>query len=92
MRSAFDKNVSKYQRASLREAKKALLQKQSPEQAIGRVGEIALSDIIRGINRGIPPALSPATIRRKRSSKPLIDTGQLKQALKVKTERRRRAR
>lgn len=87
MRSAFDKNVQKYQRAAMREAKKTLLLQQSPMQAIGRVGEIALADIIRGINRGISPPLKAGTIRRKRSSKPLIDTGQLKQALKVKTRR-----
>lgn len=92
MRSAFDKNVKKYQRASLREAKKAIMLKQTPEQAIGRVGEIALADIRRGINRGIPPALKASTIRRKRSSKPLVDTGQLKQALDVRTFKRRRAR
>jgi hypothetical protein len=90
MRSAFDKNVQKYQRACLREAKKALLQRQTPEQAIGRVGEIAKADVIRGIDRGISPPLKPATVRRKGSSKPLIDTGQLKQAIKVETERRRR--
>lgn len=85
MRSAFDKNARKYQRAFLREAKKTLLLKQSAGQAIGKVGEIVLGDIIRGINRGIPPPLKPGTIRRKRSSKPLIDTGQMKQALKIKT-------
>lgn len=90
IRSAFDKNVRKYQRACLREAKKALLLKQTPEQAIGRVGEIAKADIIRGINRGISPPLKAATIRRKGSSKPLIDTGQLKQSIRVETERRRR--
>jgi hypothetical protein len=87
MRSSFDKNVQKYQRATLRESKKAIMLRQTPEQAIGRVGEIVLGDIIRGINRGIAPPLKQSTIRRKRSSKPLIDTGQLKQALKVKTGR-----
>lgn len=87
LRSAFDKNVQKYQRATLRECKKAILLKQTPQQAIGRVGEIVLADIVRGINRGLAPPLKASTIRRKRSSKPLIDTGQLKQALKVKTGR-----
>lgn len=87
MRSAFDKNVKKYYRAAGRETKKAILGRQSPGQAIGRLGEIALADIRRQINRGIPPPLKPATIKRKRSSKPLIHTAQLKQALTVKVGR-----
>lgn len=92
LRSAFDKNVRKYERAALRESKKALLLKQTPEQAIAKIGEIALADVIRGINRGLSPPLKAATKRRKRSSKPLIDTGQLKQALKVKTSKGTRRR
>lgn len=90
MRSSFDKNVRKYQRGALREIKRAIIGKQSPEKAIGRLGEIVRADIIRGINRGISPPLKPATIRRKRSSKPLVDTGQLKQALRVEVGRLKR--
>lgn len=91
MRTAFDKNVVKYERAMLREAKKSIRGTQSPTQAIGRVGEIALADIVNGINRGLPPPLKAATIRRKRGkSKPLIDTGQLKQALKAKVGKAKR--
>lgn len=33
------------------------------------------------IAAGIPPKLSPATIKRKGSSKPLIDTGQLRNSI-----------
>jgi hypothetical protein len=85
MRSTFDKNVEKYQRAIQREAKKVALLKESPYRAIDRIGEIARADIIRTINRGISPPLKPATVRRKRSSKPLIDTGQLKQAIRYES-------
>jgi hypothetical protein len=87
IRSAFDQNVEKYQRAIQREARKVALLKQSPYRAIDRIGEIAKADIIRGINRGISPPLKPATIRRKRSSKPLIDTGQLKQAIRYESSK-----
>jgi phage gpG-like protein len=47
-------------------------------QALTRLGEVVSKDMVRTINRGIVPALKPVTIRRKKSSKPLIDTGRLK--------------
>ena len=45
--------------------------------ALGQIGEVASSQIRRTIQRGVTPPLSPETIRRKRSSKPLIDEGLL---------------
>ncbi len=38
------------------------------------------------ISRGIPPPLAEATIKAKGSSKPLIDTGQLRNAVRGKAE------
>ena len=88
LRSAWDKNVRKYERALQKQAGQVIDGKATAKQAIGRVAEKALGDIVRGINRGIPPPNAPATIRRKGSSKPLIDTGQLKMAIKVKVGKR----
>lgn len=50
------------------------------KQALSMLGSVVEKDIIQTINRGLEPALKPATIksRRKKSSKPLIDTGRLK--------------
>jgi phage gpG-like protein len=48
------------------------------KQVLAQLGEVVSKDMVTTINRGIAPALKPATIRRKRSSKPLINTGRLK--------------
>ena len=52
--------------------------KLSIKQALTKLGEVVSKDMIETINQGIKPSLKPATIKRKRSSKPLIDMGQLK--------------
>nr|DAK80367.1 MAG TPA: virion morphogenesis protein [Caudoviricetes sp.] len=49
----------------------------SLETALGYVGEEAKGISKAAVADGISPALKPATIKRKKSSKPLIDTGQL---------------
>lgn len=46
--------------------------------AFGRLGEKTRNDIIRSIDLLREPPNSPATIARKKSSHPLIDTGFLK--------------
>jgi phage gpG-like protein len=60
-----------------------LNQKDTPYAAMARVGIIARDDIIAKINltdaRWRP--LSPKTVKRKKSTKPLIDTGRLKQSI-----------
>ncbi len=48
------------------------------KQALGQLGSVVEKDIVQTINRGIDPKLNLATIERKKSSKPLIDTGRLK--------------
>lgn len=50
----------------------------SKKQALTQLGEVVSKDMVQTINDGIKPELTPATIKRKGSSKPLIDTGQLK--------------
>lgn len=47
-------------------------------QALTQLGEVVSKDMVQTINNGIAPVLEPATIARKNSSKPLIDTGRLK--------------
>jgi hypothetical protein len=48
---------------------------------LGRLGAYFVGDIKQRIARGILPPNSPATIARKGSSKPLIDTGQLRNSI-----------
>lgn len=47
-------------------------------QALITLGEVVSKDMVQTINRGIEPKLAETTIRRKKSSKALIDTGRLK--------------
>jgi hypothetical protein len=53
----------------------------SEDRVLGLVGEKVVSIFQNAMNRGIPPELKPATVARKGSSKPLIDTAQLKQSI-----------
>ncbi len=49
----------------------------TPRQALGLLGLRAASMVKATISSGVEPANAPSTIRRKKSSKPLIDHGQL---------------
>ncbi|MCA9508968.1 MAG: hypothetical protein KC505_11155 [Myxococcales bacterium] len=48
------------------------------KQALEQLGERISKDMVQSINRGIKPELKVQTIKRKKSSKPLIDSGVLK--------------
>lgn len=56
-------------------------------QALSLLGEYTVGVIKQRIADGILPPNAPSTIRRKRSSKPLIDTGQLRNAITYTVER-----
>lgn len=53
----------------------------STNEALAKLGESAKRDMIARINDGIDPPNSEATVKAKGSSKPLIDTGSLKQSI-----------
>ncbi len=55
--------------------------KLTAEQGLERFGVLAVGQIQKRIVAGIEPPLAPATIKRKGSSTPLVDTGQLKSAI-----------
>lgn len=65
-----------------RELRAALDGKQTVNRALKRVALALEGGVKRQISRGIPPPLKPETIRRKGSSKPLIDTGLLRASIK----------
>lgn len=56
------------------------------EQALERVALKCEADVKRRMRNRIPPPLKPETIKRKGSSVPLIDTGQLRAAIRGKAE------
>lgn len=56
------------------------------EDALERFGLWLTAKMQKRIRGGIPPALDPATVERKGSSTPLIDTGQLVSSITHKVE------
>lgn len=60
--------------------------KRTAEQAAERCALAFEGAVKVRISRRIPPPLAPATIARKGSSVPLIDTGQLRNAVRGKAE------
>jgi len=55
--------------------------KTTEEKGLTILGLKLQADMVAKIRSNIPPALSPETIKQKRSSTPLIDSGQLVQAI-----------
>jgi len=64
--------------------------KDTPHAAMAKVGIIARDDIIAKINKGDSrwKPLSEKTKARKKSSKPLIDTGRMKQSITYTFEKK----
>ena len=60
---------------------KTLLGKLAPKVATAQLGVWAVGSIQERIANRIPPPLAEATIKRKGSSVPLIDQGQLRQSI-----------
>jgi hypothetical protein len=63
-----------------------MLLKFSAQQAMELLGQYAVGVIKQRIADGILPPNRPRTIARKRSSKPLIDTGQLRSSITYRVE------
>jgi phage gpG-like protein len=59
---------------------------ESERTALLKFGEWFVGVVKKRIAAGIPPALKAETIRRKGSSKPLIDTGQLRNSITAEVE------
>ncbi len=55
-----------------------IIGKLSLKQALTQLGEAVRGDIIETISHGVEPKLTAGTVKRKKSSQPLIDTGRLK--------------
>lgn len=79
LRSTFDANQAKYARMEEALALRMVQGGVDERKALGLLGQVAVSDIRAAITTGtgIAPSLAPETIRRKGSSRPLVDTGQL---------------
>jgi hypothetical protein len=53
----------------------------SRSKGLGVLGEFLKGEIVKTINQGVPPPNAASTIAQKKSSKTLIDSGQMKNAI-----------
>jgi hypothetical protein len=78
VRAAIDENESTIQRRTKQLAKAIILGRHTQKSALEVLGVWLKGVMVKRINAGIEPELKEATVKRKGSSKPLVDTGQLK--------------
>jgi hypothetical protein len=85
LRSSFDDNARGYQRYMVNGIRRELLDALAKNQVLLPAGSVTLKrialkregDVKRKIRSHIPPPNTAATIRRKGSSTPLVDTGEM---------------
>lgn len=78
----FDKNVREISQVISKVAAEMSEEKISEDQALGKIGLWGVASVQKRIQSGLSPKLQQATINRKGSSKPLIDTGRLWQSIR----------
>lgn len=81
LRSSMQENAQKYVRLNKLNLVSILRGGLTADEALGQLGEMAKSDVQVKIRSGDFVPLKPATVARKGSSKPLIDSGQLVQGV-----------
>ncbi len=89
LRSTFDEQQKKYVKMASKLFKKAVDGKIAAEQIAELIGLEAAADVVDKINTIQTPPNTDATILKKGSSNPLVDTGHLKQSIRheVRTEK-----
>jgi len=87
LRGTFDAKNREWQKFAEKLLKAIAAGRIDADQALGLLGERAVADVRKTIRNGIAPPLKAATVRRKGSSKPLIDTGRLLQSISWSIER-----
>ena len=87
LRGTFDAKNREWQKFAEKLLKAIAAGRIDADQALGLLGERAVADVRKTIRNGIDPPLKAATVRRKGSSKPLIDTGRLLQSISWSIER-----
>lgn len=86
IRGWFDENVASNRELVFSQLKLVVAGKLPLETALERIALKAEAGVKLRIRNRIPPPLKPATIARKGSSVPLIDTGQLRASIRGKAE------
>lgn len=86
LRAWFDENEAKCREAVKRMAEAVIAGKYQPDQALQLLAQRFVGEIQKRMAQGIPPPNAPSTIARKGSSKPLINTGQLRSSISYSVE------
>lgn len=86
LRATIDQYRTAIQKRATALGKGVLLDLFTVEQALELLGEYAVGLIRQRMADGIPPPNAPSTIKRKGSSKPLIDTGGLRASISHRPE------
>lgn len=81
-RNAINKNIKKWY-ATLQNA---INQNTTPSKALSIVGEVARADIIQSITDLRTPPNAESTIKQKKSTNPLIDTGLMRRSVTYKVK------
>lgn len=78
IRTYFEGNKNKLAKLGMALYMDVIIGKKTPKLALGQLGEYTKAGIQKKIDEIIYPPNAPETIAKKKSSKPLIDTGQLR--------------
>lgn len=81
VRSAYDKNTENLHKMAEKELTSIRENKSNIKKSLGRMGEFLTGQIKKEIKTGDFVPLKPETIKRKHSSRPLIDTAQMLQSV-----------
>jgi hypothetical protein len=82
LRSTFDRKAASYTGTLAIGLGKAVLGLTTGEAVLEELGTQMTRDVVATIDAGVKPALAASTVARKGSSKPLVETGELRAAIK----------
>lgn len=81
IRATYEQNSARYAEAVRKIGIGISFARTDLRRGLDLLGSMIKGDIQRRIAAGVPPPNAPSTIKRKGSSTPLIDTGQMRAAL-----------
>jgi phage gpG-like protein len=81
LRGGIRRGAPKFQRLNAANLRAIVLGGKTVAEALGQLGAVAAGEVKREFTAGTFAPNKPATIARKGSSRPLIDTGSLRQSI-----------
>jgi len=86
LRTSVTRNHAKYKRSVVKIAKNIVSGTATMEGELNKLGLLAQADVQSTIGSNLPPPNAPSTIAKKKSSKTLIDTGEMRQKVTYDVE------